>query len=108
MLRLVVQPSRQELLVAEQTTQNLVEIPTDHELVTLQKSSEILKNLNTMIDALSTTKDLGVQMENIELLADQANKRAMTMNTLPDPRDVPGKRREVIPMLRGHGRRTCP
>ena len=74
MLRLVVQPSRQELLVAEQTTQNLVEIPTDHELVTLQKSSEILKNLNTMIDALSTTKDLGVQMENIELLADQAKK----------------------------------
>ena len=44
-------------------------------------------------------KDLGAQMEHIELLADQAAKRAMTMSTLPDQREaVPWKRREVIPM----------
>ena len=36
---------RQELFVAEETTQNSVEIPTDHELVTVQKFCEILKTL---------------------------------------------------------------
>ena len=56
-------------------TQNIVEIPTVHELVTVQKFSELL---DTMIDGLFPLKDLVVQMENIELLADQVAKRAMT------------------------------
>ena len=64
----------------------------------MQKFSEILKNLDTMIDGLSPLEDLVVQMENIELLADQAAKRAM-MSTHPDPREaVTWKRRESIPM----------
>ena len=93
---------RQELFVAEETTQNSVKIPTDHELMIGQKSSEILKRLDKMIDSLSTVKDLGVQMENIELLTDQVAKRAMTMmSTLLDPREaVPWKRRKIIPMPR--------
>ena len=60
--------ARQELFVAEETTQNKVEIPTVHEPV---------------VDGLSSLKDLGAQMEHIELLADQAAKRAMTMMQPP-------------------------
>ena len=78
---------RQELFVAEETTV--------HEPATVPKFSE-LKNRDTMIDSLSTLKDLGVQMENIELLADQAAKGAMTMTSAPREA-VPWKRREVIP-----------
>ena len=89
---------RQELFVAEETTQNSVNIPTDHELVTLQKSSEILKTLHKMIDSPSTTKDLGVQMENIELLAEQGGQAGDDDDEhSPDSR---WKRRKVIPMPR--------
>ena len=93
----------------EETTQHPVEIPTDDELVIEQRSSEILKKLDEMIDRVSTMthdlsplKDLGVRVENIELLADQVGKRAMTMmSTLPDPREaVPWKRRKIITMPR--------
>ena len=100
---------RQEFFVAKETTQQPVEIPTDDELVIEQRSSEILKKLGETIDSVSTMthdlsplKDLGVRMENIELLADQVGKRAMTMmSTLPDPREAaPWKRRKIITMPR--------
>ena len=69
----------------------------------MRKFSEILENLDTMIDGLSPLKD--VQMENIELLADQAAKRAM-MSALLDPREaVPWKWRKVIPMHQTFDRR---
>ena len=61
---------------------------------------EILKKLDTMIQGLSPLKDLVVRVENIELLTEQATKRAM-MGTLPDPREaVFRKRRKVISMPR--------
>ena len=82
---LVYNQVRQELFVAKNTT---------------PKSSEILKKLDAMIQGLSPLKDLVVRMENIELLTEQATKRAM-MSTLPDPREaVPWKRRKVISMPR--------
>ena len=59
---------RQELFIAE----TMADIPTVHEPVTGQKLSEILENLDTMNHGLSPLKDLVVQTENIELLAEQA------------------------------------
>ena len=78
-----------------------MEIPTVHEPFTVQKFSEVLKILDRTIDGLSPLKDLGVQMGNIELMADQAAKRAI-MSTLPDPPEVVlWKRRKVIPQNHG-------
>ena len=87
--------------VVNQALENRVEIPIVHEPLTVQKFSEVLKTLDRTIDVLSPLKDLGVQMENIELMADQAAKRAI-MSTLPDPREaVLWKRRKVI--TQNHG-----
>ena len=64
------------------------------------KFAKILESLNTMIHFLSPLTDLAEQMENIELLAVEAAKRAM-MSTLLDPREaVSWKRRKVISMPR--------
>ena len=51
----------QELFVAKETTQNSVEIPTDHELVIGQKSSKILEELDKMVDSLSAIKKISAR-----------------------------------------------
>ena len=77
---------RRELFVAEESTQNSVEIPTVHESTT----DETLRKLETTIDTLSPLKgltDLPVWMENfvadVEHVALTAQRTEMS--PLPDP-----------------------
>ena len=91
--------ARRELFVAEETTQNSVEIPTVHEAMT----DETLRKLETMIDALSPFNgltDLAVRMESITAKVENVALMAQWKNVcpLPDPSEaVPWKRRKIFP-----------
>ena len=83
---------RRDLFGAEETTQNMVEIPTVHELVTEERFSPIIDALSPLRgrpDLTVRIEDLVGQLENIELMA----KRAAACPQ-PNPR-------EVVPWKRG-------
>ena len=69
-----------EQLVAKETTQNTVEVPTDHKLVVGQMS--FLEQHDNLIDYVSPLNDLGARMENPRA-ADQADGQADDDEHLP-------------------------